>query len=457
MGAHKELTHRGMRHWLREAVRQCADPGGFQRAVWMLAAVALALRVAAILVVNDWHAPHDWEYGVIARNLLAGEGFSGSAWFVPEGPTAFMAPLYVFFLAAGYGMLGEHAYLPLQVFQALVGALSVVLLADCARRVFGPVTGLCAGLVLALNPTHAYLASQMHPLVLLAALLLAAIWCALRLGERPSAGRAAALGGCIGISMLTDPAIAVFAPVLGLYPVIVHWAQWKRGFALAAIATATACAVVAPWTIRNYIVFERFILVKSQAGFILWVGNHDGATGTQTLLGPDGQAMNASHRLDPDTRQRLHELGEPEAYREFGRMAKAHMRENPGETAARSLRKAAYFWWFPTWLTDPHDAQHPLTGQLRHPYKYVWAVVLVLAVAGLLHRRREWRRWAILAAAMVCYTLLYAATNVGSNPRYRIPVEPVVMAFSGAAVARMAAHGRVGLDDEAADQHGDNI
>ena len=426
------------------------DPAGFRRALLALTLVALAARVAAIFVVNDWHAPEDWEYGVIARNLLAGEGFSGSAWFVPEGPTAFMAPLYVFFLAAGYGVLGEAAYLPLQLLQALAGAATVALLADVARRVFGPFTGLCAGLVLALNPTHAYLASQMHPLVFLAALLLATLWCALRLGERGTPLRAAALGACIGISMLTDPAIACFAPILGLYPVIRHRPHWKRGLTLAALTTATACAVVAPWTIRNYIVFERFILVKSQAGFILWVGNHEGATGTQTLLGPDGQPMNASHRKSPELLAHLYELGEPEAYDELGRMARAYMVANPGETAGRSLRKAAYFWWFPTWLTDPHDAEHPITGQFRHPYKYPWAVVLALALTGLASRRREWRRWALLAAPLLCYTLLYAMTNVGSNPRYRIPVEPVVMAFSGAGLARMAARG------SAEDEQGDD-
>lgn len=419
------------------------DEAGFRRLVVRLAVLAFGLRVLAVFVVNDWHAPEDWEYGTIARNLIAGHGFSGSAWFVPEGPTAFMAPAYVFFLAAGYALLGEAAYLPLQLVQAAAGALAVALIAAIGRRIFGPVAGLCAGAVLAFNPTHAYLASQVHPLVFLSLVTLVVIGCALRLGDQPRPGRAVALGAAIGAAMLTDPAIAIAAPVLGLYPVVKHWPQWRRGVALGAITTAAACAVVAPWTIRNYLVFERFILVKSPAGLALWIGNHPGATGTQFALDDTGTFEHAVERMDPALRARLEGLGEPAAYHELGRMARAHMWAHPHDAALGAIRKAAYFWWYPTWLTDPFDAQQPIRGQFRHPYKYVWAAVLLLAMVGLVHRRRDWRRWGLLAVVLVCYTGLYAATNVGSNPRYRIPVEPLVMVFSGAGLARLAGYPRV--------------
>lgn len=427
---------------IRTAGHSVQSPAGFQKAIWILAALAIFLRIMAILVVNDWRAPEDWEYGVIARNLLAGEGFSGSAWFVPEGPTAFMAPVYVWYLAAGFALLGDGAYLPLQLLQALAGGATAALVACMARRVLGSPAGVCAGLVFALNPTHAYLASQMHPLVFFTALVSATVWLALKCWDRPTPTHAALLGAVLGLAMLTDPSIAVFAPVLGCTVLLAPRPDWKRGVVLATITTAMACAIVAPWTLRNYLVFGDFVLVKSPSGLALWVGNHPGATGTQFTVDPDGRVVHAVDRMDPTLRARLHELGEPGAYKELGRAARAHMRTHPGETGRLMLRKAGYFWWYPTWLTDPHDARHPVLAQFRHPYKPVWALILVSALLGAASHRREWRRWAFLVTPLVCYTLLYAATNVGSNPRYRMPVEPVVMVFSGAAAARLAASSR---------------
>jgi hypothetical protein len=36
---------------------------------------------------------------------------------------------------------------------------------------------------------------------------------------------------------------------------------------------------IAPWTIRNYVTFDRFFLVSSNGGWVLWLGNNPGADG----------------------------------------------------------------------------------------------------------------------------------------------------------------------------------
>ena len=70
-----------------------------------------------------------------------------------------------------------------------------------------------------------------------------------------------------------------------LVPVILLWLAWKlffrsRVFSLpqmlerSAISFAVLLACIAPWTIRNYKVFNSFVLLNTNAGFAFFWGNH---------------------------------------------------------------------------------------------------------------------------------------------------------------------------------------
>ncbi|HIJ74205.1 MAG TPA: hypothetical protein HPP83_08905, partial [Candidatus Hydrogenedentes bacterium] len=124
-----------------------------------------------------------------------------------------------------------------------------------------------------------------------------------------------------------------------------------------------------------------------------------------------------------------------EIYNEFGRMALAYMCKHPRETAILMLKKAAYYWWYPTWYTCPRCREGTHLTPFHHPEKAIWFVAVLLGVAGGIARRRDWRNWLYLVGPMASFTGLYAIASVGSNARYRFPVECIVLGFAGAAVA----------------------
>src|SRR5918992_2656950 len=97
----------------------------------VLPAVAFALRLAygatlpGQIVVSFEADP--LTYDQIARNLVAGRGFSGASFYYPPGtdvPTAFWDALYPLFLAGIYSVAG-HSIPAVRVVQALLGALAV--------------------------------------------------------------------------------------------------------------------------------------------------------------------------------------------------------------------------------------------------------------------------------------------------------------------------------------------
>lgn len=428
------------------------DPANSRRLAWAVFMVASVARVAVVLAVRDWVDPQDWEYGHIARNMLAGKGFSGSAWFLAEGKTAFMAPVYVYLLYGCRVLFGAAGYAVLQILQGVVGGVSAVLLYYIARRAYDQRTAFLAGSILAIYPTHLFLTTLIHPLVLITALLLASVLLSHVMAEKRSAMTAVALGAVLGVASLTDPAIMCYAPLAVGWPLVARPRAWKQGLRLAALGLVVAAVVVAPWTVRNYLVFDRFVLIKSPFGFALWVGNHEGATGTQTLLNENGEVEHVNAHMPEAFQAQIAAMPEPDAYNAFGKRAVAYMAEHPIETVARTARKAFYYWWYPTWLTCPRCHRGGVLTQFHHPEKVPWVIALCLAAAGVVGTRKRWRHRCFLLAPLVCYTALYAITSVGNNSRYRFPVECLVLVFCAAALEpllRAAAPKSLSLRDDA--------
>src|SRR3954468_14649249 len=118
-----------------------------RRLAWGLIALAVAVRAAAVLVLQSHHVPHStYEHGEIAANLLAGRGFSVH-FLGAEGPTAQQAPVYPLVVAGAYALGGvetPRALLILELGQALLGGLLVAGVLWLAREV-APGRGRVAG------------------------------------------------------------------------------------------------------------------------------------------------------------------------------------------------------------------------------------------------------------------------------------------------------------------------
>src|SRR5438309_11620763 len=128
-----------------------------RRVALLLIVVAIAVRAAAVLVLQSHHVPNStYEHGEIAANLLAGRGFS-VRFLGAEGPTSQQAPLYPFLVAGAYALGGvetPRALLFLELGQAVLGGVLVAAVLRLAREVAPghPWVARLAGLIAALHP-----------------------------------------------------------------------------------------------------------------------------------------------------------------------------------------------------------------------------------------------------------------------------------------------------------------
>ncbi len=426
----------------------------------LLAAVVLALRVAVVVgLCHD--PPPTYEHGEIARNLVAGHGFS-VRFLGATGPTSQQAPLYPALLAALYAMRGvdsPSALWTMQMLQAASGALVVLATAWLGWLVWPQqkALGWCAAALVAVYPPQIYQATHIQVAVWSSLALTAALACAYRAGASAAqaAYRPALVAGLAGgAAVLVEPIHVLAWPVLALVSTGVIEGgraalgrQWHRGAAWCLAALVT----VAPWLVRNAVVHGEFVFVKSSFGYAFWQGNNTHSWGTDKVPHP-GVALiakqhpgtwAAQHRalgearretwyiddvvLQPADYARLAPLTEPQRSRSLGRAAWREVRAHPRRYLALCATRLRYFLLFDA--TNP-KASHPL-------YQASTVVWLVLGSVGLLTSGELIRRaWPL---AVVFLTVLAFHTLTITSARFRLPLEPLSMLAAAWAMVPLGA------------------
>src|SRR5262245_27872587 len=91
--------------------------------LFLLALLAISLRVAVVVWLQSYRGPFTYEHGEIAENLLAGRGFR-VMFLGSDGPTSQQAPFYPALLATAYWLFGVRssgAFLAVQLLQCAAG------------------------------------------------------------------------------------------------------------------------------------------------------------------------------------------------------------------------------------------------------------------------------------------------------------------------------------------------
>lgn len=424
----------------------------FRSPVWpwiALALLAFAVRLAAVLALQSHVDPFTYEHGEIAKNLLAGRGFS-VVYLGQDGPTSQQAPLYPAMLAAAYALLGVEssaAHLAMQVLQCLTGAATALVVVWLTRSSLGPHEGAgristfapwLAGIAAALYPPHVYMAThiQVVPWATLLLALLAAVCVSPRFAGRP--GGAVLAGLLAGVMLLFEPILALATPVAALAFLRGAGTGCQRTRLLATgLMTLVATAVLAPWLWRNWRVHHEFVFVKSSFGYALWQGNNPHSHGTDKIPKASVDALLADHSsgligihealwaarhetvyiddvlLKPGGYREFAGLTEPQRSRLLGTRAEEFIRENPRRYAELCLIRLRYFFLW--------DETNPKTRNVI--YRASTLAWLGLFGMGLIAGVSRWRAlsptWAIFALVAAFHVLTI------TSARFRIPLEPL--------------------------------
>ena len=369
------------------------------RTLIMVLALALGLRLFVVLVLFDTYIPTNdaAQLQRAAENLLAGRGL-----IVSDNLRAYRPPLYPLVLAGLYAVFGVSIRVA-QFLNVVLGVCSVWLGYNLARRVFGSDAGTWAGILLAVYPLLLYYTGQLLTETLFVFLLALGLWSLLRL-QRSAPWASLILPGIIfGLAALTRPTALPIAFLVAVWLGVTRRSDRIQPILRVAAFFLGVGLAIAPWTIRNHVVFRRFVPLTSLGGWSLYIANHPGVQGT----------------LDDNLNRTVAEFDVlPELERGAMYQARAieWIKANPATFLRVSVRRLIYFWHL-----DYHGQ-----GTAEMIFLLLWYPLLALMLFGV---SRAWRSNREALMLLLCVPIGFSLLQLIFLPdgRYRLPIEFVVL------------------------------
>lgn len=419
-------------------------------------ALALVVRLAWALVVPMSPLSDCAIYDGAAQRLAKGLPYTIDAasntpsahW--PVGTSFMYSLVYRIFDQASWG------YRPVVVLNLVISLAVVWLSMAVARKWFGGKAGTVTGVLMALWPMHIEYTTIIGSEPIFTALMLAGIllWPS---SKKKAAADTSELGSdspkkcpaisripCLILSGLALAAATYVRPTSLLFPGILAGIEALRTrrllvpIARGAIVGGIVIAALLPWSFRNQRVFHQFVLVSTNTGTNMWMGNNPDTTGY----------YQAPPQMDDS-------LNEAQKDKELGRIGKEYIRQDPVGFMKRSAVKAVRLHdretigvaWNQKGLERVSSAFEPKTGSGTKGLKAVssgyWYLMLLFAGAGGVILARRDGLWLAITHPTVVFFAYFTAVHaiVVIQDRYHFPITPMVAALASLPIA-MVTKGR---------------
>ncbi len=399
----------------------------------LLFILALAPRIAWVLYSHRMPVGlHDpVAYDSLALGISDGRGYLGP-W--TNVPTAYFPPGYPAALAVVYTVFGRSVLWG-GMLNALLGAGTVVITYELARRLLGPSVAGVAGLLLAFFPNQVFYTGTLLSEVLFTFLLMAGL---LVLMAEPwpregiSLKRLALAALFLGAATMVRPIVLIIPVVLLIYWLRV-FPNRARVLAQVGVVLLVFAAVILPWTIRNAVTMHAFVLISTNSGDDFCLGNNEVADGQFVFSGPCYEGYEGIPKRELEIA----------GYREGLRRGAEFIINHPADELGLIFEKA-YFLVY----TD-HDGlfanesygsnpfiEKEMRDRLSTAANACYFATIGLAALGLLYwlRRRDPRRTFCL---IVIACILAAPLAFFGDPRFHFPVIPLlcILAATGVVAA----------------------
>jgi hypothetical protein len=370
--------------------------------------------------------PFQNETGNIAYALATGKGFS-SVFRGDTGPTAWLAPVYPLLVAAIFWILG--VFTPASFF-AVVFVNSIFSAAACVpiflsgKRIRGPAVASAAAWLWAIFPNAILMPFEWVWDTSLSALLAATlVWATLVVAESQRLRDWCGYGLLWGLALMTNPSLG------SLLPFLLGWAAYRAirpelsHISRPALAAGIALVCCLPWTIRNYVVFHKFIPMRSNFPFELWVGNND-------IFDPD--ARNGKQRITQfeEVRRYTH-LGETGFMQEKWGLAEQFIREHPRLEMRLTWKRFVALW---AGTETPVKDFEETDSLLLRVIFLSNALAALGAAAGIIVLWSDRSAFAFpLTVFPVLFPIVYYVTH--ASLRLRHPIDPLLLLLTAIASA----------------------
>lgn len=399
---------------------------GYQKIlIGLFLIIALGIRIHAALHDSTPLGGGDADgYHRIAVSLTRGEGFRLARYTEAEErgePTAWCAPLYPFFLAGIYQVAGQD-FRVVRMIQATLSTITVLVIALWALALFGGRSACFAALIASVYPAfyaYAFSSSSIGTETLYLFFFIPALSTFSSYGIRPITSLAVVSGLFWGLANLTR---AMSLPLLLLLPFILILVRYplRQVVRYGGVVWFVAGLVIAPWTIRNYLVFHTFVPISTTGGIGLYGQFHPANV--------DGFGGNVMRDFVLAEESRMMSLGMSQAERMdyYVKKGLGFIRADPGRALRLFVRRIFLY-------MDPRTTLY--RGGKKQIITWGYLFVLGGALVGFfLSMKHKIRRREVLSLCLIFGYFIFLHALLSSSERYRFPNEPILIILAAFAL-----------------------
>ena len=382
------------------------------------------------LSIYDERDYHNLAVNLVEQGLFSLDG---------QVPASMRPPLYPAFVAGVYAVFGIGNFQAVRMVQAAVSLVNVVLLYYLGSEVYNRRIGTWAAAAFCFYPSMLGQNKLLLTETLFTFWLTLACLVIVRFFRRDQVWYLALAGVLIGLGALTRSVLWLLPPVLAVLVLGAWKASFKRRLAAAALLIATFAVTIAPWAVRNTRLQKTLVTIDVMGGRNFMMGNYEHT--------PLYRAWDAISMEGPRNWYHVLEQQRPEVKQMTqGQRDKAALRyglhyvwNHPGQTLKRDLVKFLNFWQLERSLVAGMSRGYfggPPVGVVVLSTLLIFGSYAAAMISGIFgavmapppKRAAYWFLLVMIAYVCGLHSLVFA------HSRYHLPLLPLVLLFSGAAL-----------------------
>jgi len=351
------------------------------------------------------------QYILIAKNIASGNGFN----MLPDSTLlANRAPLFPFILAGVFKFFGQ-GYWPTRIFQVCISSLVPVITYLIGKEIAHERVGRVSAYISIFYPFYVFYSGYVLTETLFVFLSCLSLLYLIRFIKTGSYQDSWLSGIFLGLSALTRPIALGF----GLFFIMCYFFVSRRRLKGVVIILATMFLVVSPWTIRNYIVFEKFVPITTEVGRVFYSGNNP--------MNKTGGCIRDIDFIEPEETV---SMGEVEASNYMFKKGLEFTRDNPWVFFKVSIKKLGRLWRvFPFYTSGFTDIKYKLISM------FSYGLILPFFLIGLFLSMRNWKL-VLPLYCLIVYTSIFCMIFYGTM-RFRLPIMPAVIVLGSVGIDRL--------------------
>lgn len=393
-----------------------------RRFLLILFIAAFLIRMAAVFALRNPTQFHGMqagrdavEFNAIALNIAKGAGYAIRA----GNPTSFRAPGFPLFLAALYAISYAN-YALVYISLCILGAATCVAIFFLSRQLLTERQARISAMLAAVYFPAIYDCTVFMSETLFMFCITIGILAFIRYLRAGRLADAAISSIALGWSALTRPFAILLLPMFLGIMVLAAARDRKTRLASGLVFTLGFVGIIAPWTIRNYRVHHKFVLVATNGGSTFYGSNNDRVFREWKNLGGWVSTVSLPGRESivamPD------EVSHDRMEWTLGKQwVRAHVLEMPLLCTFKLIR-----FWLPD-ISSGNRAFVILDAIGYGPFLVLFVLAFVQCVKNPQCRTLEWIPVHSLFVATLATALIF-----NGDPRYRDTMLPALLVYVGA-------------------------